>query len=176
MKKNRNLALAALALASLALIAGESSRRVSIDPTEIARRIQSEADHVETFELSQWIASGKENLRIIDLRSPVEFAAYHIPGAENLSLTELMEQNFPRNETIVVYSDGGVHSAQAVFLLWTLGHKNAFTLKGGLIAWEAEILKKKTPVNPSPPDSSLSNKPPLNKPHLRDEEKFRREC
>ena len=176
---NRNLAVAALVLAALALVAGGSSSRVSVDPKELAHRIQNELDHVDVLELSEWISAEKEGYRLVDLRTAEEFNRYHIPGAEHITLPELVETKFRKNETIVLYSEGGVHSAQAMFLLWTKGYDNVFMLKGGIAQWEADVLHK--PEAPamkrSPSSDSTSTKKPLPKrPQLKEEEKFRREC
>lgn len=174
MRKNKHLAIAALALASLALVAGEPSRRAVIDPKALAYRIQHELDHVDPLELSGWISAGRRDFRLIDLRDAAEFSEYHIPGAENISLTQLMETEFAKDETIVLYSEGGVHSAQAMFLLWAEGYNGAFMLKGGIAAWEADVLHRSGNAHPS--DSSSTGKPAPKKPALREEENFRREC
>jgi len=176
---NRNLAVAALVLAALALVAGGSSQRVSVDPKEFASRIQNELDHVDALELSEWISTKKEGYRLVDLRSVGEFDRYHIPGAEHIPLPELMEKKFKKNETIVLYSEGGVHSAQAMFLLWTKGYNNVFMLKGGIAEWETDVLHKMDgpPVKPpSSSDSTAKKKPLPKKPQLQEEEKFRRQC
>src|SRR3972149_5329097 len=91
---NRNLAIAALVLAALALVAGESSHRVSVDPKEFAYRIQNELDHMDPLELSEWISSKREGFRLIDLRTAAEFAGYHIPGAEPILRSEVMQWVF----------------------------------------------------------------------------------
>jgi rhodanese-related sulfurtransferase len=177
-RTNRTLAIAALILASLALVAGESSRRVTVDPEELAYRIQNELDHVDPLELSDWISTKREGYRLIDLRTPEEFARYHIPGAANTTLPELIDMRFRKTETIVLYSEGGIHSAQAMFLLWTKGYDNVFMLKGGIAAWEADVLHKR----PRPKSDDQSHpadtvkKTPPKKPNLKEEEKFRREC
>ncbi len=176
---NRNLAIAALSLAALALVAGGSSHRVSVDPKEFASRIQNELDHVDALELSEWISTKREGYRLIDLRTAEEFARYHIPGAEHIALPDLVDTRFKKSETIVLYSEGGVHSAQAMFLLWTKGCNNVFMLRGGIAEWEADVLHKlDAPAVKRHPlsDSSATKKPLPKKPQLQEEERFRRQC
>ena len=178
-RMNRNLAITALVLAALALVAGESSHRVSVDPEELAYRIQNELDHVDPLELSEWVSSKREGYRLIDLRTKEEFDQYHIPGAEHITLPELLEMKFRKNETLVIYSEGGIHSAQAMFLLWTKGYTGVFMLKGGIAAWEADVLHKgdaPATKRPHTPDSLSVPRTLPKKPQLREEEKFRREC
>lgn len=176
-RTNRNLAFVALLVGVLALIAGQPlhSNRVSVDPAALAYKIEHELDHVTPEELENWIQNRKSGFQIIDLRSESEFAMYHIPGAERLDLTSVMGAPLDKNTDIVLYSEGGVHSAQAMFLLWAKGYTKVFMLKGGIEAWNADILHRS--MAPSSPSDSLSTQKPLQHPKsLNEEEKFRNEC
>ena len=57
-----------------------------------------------------------------------------------MRLTELADYPLFRNETIVLYSDGGMHSAQAWFLLQARGFAGARILLFGLEEWKDRIL------------------------------------
>jgi rhodanese-related sulfurtransferase len=139
---NVKLGSIAAALAVLALFAGSSYRgtRVPLNPKELAYRIQNELDHVTSSELASWIMENKTGYRIVDLQDEQSFHSYHIPGAENKSLPSLLDAPYDTSETIVLYSEGGVHSAQAMFLLWAQGYNNVLMLKGGINDWKDEIL------------------------------------
>jgi len=128
----------ALGLGTLA-VAGRPERGhvVKLDARELAEIVGREADHVTPVELSAWIGEGRADYRLIDLRSPEAYAAAHIPGAENVPLAALPEYGLLRNEKIVLYSDGGIHAAQAWMFLQALGYAHAYTLLGGLDAWRA---------------------------------------
>ena len=138
---NKWLALAAGGLGVLALFAGSpfQDHRVTIDLTDLARTIESEGDHVEADQLAEWIML-KSRVRVIDLRDSISFASYHIPTAQLLSMEELLEERSPKEEMLVLYSEGGIHAAQAWILLKAKGLANVYTLKGGLNAWKEEIL------------------------------------
>ena len=141
-RSNASLGLIALALGILTLVAGNShgNHGNSIDPKRLAYLVQNELDHVTAFELATWIMNGRADVSVIDLRDAKSFQTYHIPGALNLSLTTLVSTDFRKDRTIVLYSEGGVHSAQGMFLLWAEGYKNVFMLKGGLNEWSNEVL------------------------------------
>jgi 3-mercaptopyruvate sulfurtransferase SseA len=62
----------------------------------------------------------------------------------------LPEYPLLRNERIVLYSDGGIHSAQAWFLLKAEGYYGVYMLLGGLDAWKDEVLFPSLPADPSP--------------------------
>lgn len=138
---NQQLALLAGLLGLLALVAGSPIRdqKVTIDLKELARAIESEDDHVNADQLAEWIML-KSQVRVIDLRDSVAFASYHIPTAELLSIEQLLEERGSEDEMLVLYSEGGIHAAQAWMLMKAKGRSNVYTLKRGLTAWKEDIL------------------------------------
>jgi rhodanese-related sulfurtransferase len=151
------LALIAVVLGVLAFIAGDPYRgsRVTIDTKELASIVEGKVDHVTAQELADWIIQQKTDYRLIDLRSDAEFEEYHIPTAECVALSDLMELPIQRTETIVLYSEGGIHSAQAWMLLAARGFLHAKMLLGGFEAWQDSVLFPSLPENPPP--SELAN-------------------
>lgn len=134
---------------------------------------------VDTEWLAAQINQGDENLRIIDMRSPDDYAQAHIPGAVNVPVSSIASTidgiplEFDRQEvldslaaaglepdmTAVIYDNLGMMSAARMF--WTLeyiGHKDVRLLNGGWNAWEANQDETTTEVpqyNPSPYPISL---------------------
>jgi len=150
--RNRALAAAALLLGVVA-IAGDPYRgsTVRIDTQELATIVGSTVDHVTCTELADWIIQGRTDYRLIDLRSEAEYAAYHIPTAENVPIAQLPGYGLGRNERIVLYSEGGIHSAQAWFLLRAQKYPGAYILFGGLEAWKDEVLHPVLPGTSATP-------------------------
>jgi rhodanese-related sulfurtransferase len=148
--RNTKLGLAVCALGLAAAFAGSPYRggTVTLDATELAGIVGSEADHVDATDLADWIIQGRADYRLIDLRAREEYDRYHIPGAESVPLAGLPEYGLGRNEKIVLYSGGGIHSAQAWFLLRAMGYRSVYMLLGGLEDWKDSVLY---PV--PPPDS-----------------------
>jgi rhodanese-related sulfurtransferase len=134
------LVLGAFGLGALLIGNPDAGSTVSLDPVELSRIVQTETDHVSVEELADWIVRGTEDFRLVDLRSEAEFASYHIPGAENVPLTALADYGLLRNEKIVLCSEGGIHSAQAWFLLKAHGYRGVYLLRGGLEEWKDAIL------------------------------------
>lgn len=150
------LALAAFGLGALAVFGDPyGGGRVTLRTEELAAMVQGEVDHVTVQELDSWIVQGRQDYRLIDLRDPAAYAAYHIPPAENLPITAL-PGDLERNEKIVLYSEGGIHSAQAWFLLQARGYEASYILLGGLEEWNDRILGSPRPASatlaaPRPP-------------------------
>ncbi|MBP1656752.1 MAG: Rhodanese domain protein [Bacteroidetes bacterium] len=147
--------LAVALLGLVAAFAGSPYRGpvYTVDAQELARVVETTVDHVTAEDVADWIIQGRTDFRLIDLRTEGEFAEYHIPGAERVPLTALAGYGLQKNETIVIYSDGGIHSAQAWFLLTTQGYKGATMLFGGLEAWKDNVLFPRPAENPTPAQS-----------------------
>jgi len=145
------LAAAALALGSLAAVAGSPrvNQNARLDVSRLAQVVEREEDHVTALELAVWIRDKRVDLRIIDVRDSASFAAYHIPAAEQIGLDEIVSTPFRANETIVLYSDGGAHAAQAWVFLRALGHEKVFFLRGGLYEWLDEVMNPSLAVDAS---------------------------
>jgi len=148
---NQKLAAVALGLGALALFSQpHRGPFVKLDARELALVVEQEVDHVKPAELAAWIVEGRSDYRLIDLRTAEEFASYHIPTAENAQLTALPEYPLLRNERIVLYSEGGIHSAQAWLLLRAQGYEGVYTVLGGLDGWKDEVLFPVLPVEAGP--------------------------
>jgi rhodanese-related sulfurtransferase len=138
---NQKLAAVALALGALALFSQpHRGPVVTLDTRELALIVEKEVDHVTPAELAGWIVQGRSDYRLIDLRDEAAYATYHIPTAENVTVAALPEFPFLRTEKIVLYSDGGIHAAQAWMLMQAQGYRAVYTVLGGLDAWKDEVL------------------------------------
>lgn len=95
------------------------------------------------------------SLRLIDVRTPEEFDAYHMDGAINIPLSSLLSDKYTNilNQNTymnVFYSNGSVYANQAWMLTRQLGYENNFVLEGGLNYWFGNILSPEAPSQTSP--------------------------
>lgn len=149
---NQKLAALLFVLGFAALFAGNpyGGAKATIDAQELALIVEKEVDHLSAEDLADWIIQNRADYRLIDLRTEPEFAAYHIPTAECIQLPNLLTSDLQRNEKIILYSEGGIHSAQAWFLLKAQGFKSVYMLFGGLAEWQEKILFPQIPENATP--------------------------
>lgn len=100
-------------------------------------------DHIDPEELADRLLAGDREILLVDVRPPEEHAAFHLPGAINLELPQLVEGLAPwRNRgTIVLYSNGMTHPAQARDALARLGFENVVFLTDGLAGFFERCLK-----------------------------------
>jgi rhodanese-related sulfurtransferase len=157
------LAGAAAILAILAAANGNGSSnsddgegqtgRTEVSPSSLASKLAAEVehedDHVTALELAQWIRERKPGLRVLDVRSDSEFAAYHIPSAERMPLGTIATLKPDDRETLVLYSEGGAHAAQGWVLLRAMGHRNVYFLRGGLLDWMEDVMNPALPADTS---------------------------
>jgi rhodanese-related sulfurtransferase len=115
--------------------ASAAGRRLLAD--EIAR----EADHVTALELAALIRARRPGLRVIDVRPDSEYQAYHVPTAERMAITDVATARWAAGETVVLYSEGGAHAAQAWVLLRGAGVRDVFFLRGGILEWMDEVMQ-----------------------------------
>ena len=59
--------------------------------------------------------------RIIDVRTPAEFASGHLPGAENIPLDTIASAKLEGGKKLFVYCHSGARSARAVAYLKSIG-------------------------------------------------------
>jgi rhodanese-related sulfurtransferase len=82
--------------------------------------------------------SGGEQVVVIDVREPEEFARGKIPGAYTIprGLLEMqVDGRLPREATVVLYCAGGGRSALAAKSLADMGFGKVENLQGGFGAW-----------------------------------------
>ncbi|MBM4218940.1 MAG: rhodanese-like domain-containing protein [Gammaproteobacteria bacterium] len=97
---------------------------------------------IEPKALHNRIAWADRSLLVLDVRTPEEFSAGHVPGAVNIPHTELAariaELEGARDNDIVVYCRIGVRAATALDVLEKSGFKRLLHLKGDYMRWSEE--------------------------------------
>lgn len=78
-------------------------------------------------------------IKLLDVRSPAEFEAVHIPGSYNVPLDRLLEHRQELRgleQPMVLVCRSGARARQAELLLREIGLWQLSVLDGGLQAWE----------------------------------------
>jgi phage shock protein E len=85
-----------------------------------------------------------ESFVIVDVRTPVEFAQGHVPGAINIPVDQvanrLSELANAKNKDVVLYCRSGKRAAQAADVLKSNGFAKLLHLEGDIAKWEAAKL------------------------------------
>jgi len=78
---------------------------------------------------------------IIDVRSPEEFGASHLPGAVNIPVSDIQRRldEVPRDRLTVFICRSGARSLTAAAIATRAGRVNIAHLEGGLLGWANEL-------------------------------------
>jgi phage shock protein E len=122
--------------AILGLSAGISS---AADP---APAETSSLTTMSQFDLMARMQRKDPDLVVLDVRTPAEFAAGHVPGARNIP-HDLLQSSIEslgdaRNKQVILYCRSGRRTQLAAEVLQKSGFKRLSHLEGDFLAWESE--------------------------------------
>jgi rhodanese-related sulfurtransferase len=140
----------------LAAVPANTTHPYKLSPKDLLEHVNSGMQYFSPDEVAQMIVSKDPSLLLVDVRSEDEYEKYHLPGAINVPLSSLLEEQWKDylNQDLrynVFYSNSTVNANQAWMLTRQLGYQNNYVLQGGLNYWVETIL------NPTPPESTSPN-------------------
>jgi rhodanese-related sulfurtransferase len=140
----------------LAAVPADTTHPYKLSPEDLLEHVNSGMQYFSPDEVAQMIVSKDPSLLLVDVRSEDEYEKYHLPGAINVPLSSLLEEQWKDylNQDLrynVFYSNSTVNANQAWMLTRQLGYQNNYVLQGGLNYWVETIL------NPTPPESTSPN-------------------
>ncbi len=113
------------ALAALLVGCGEKTTFKKLTPPEAYQLIQQRKND--------------PNFVILDVRTPEEFRAGHIPDAQNLDFYAPDFQDklsqLPKDKVYFIYCNSGNRSGQTLEMMKRMGFKEVYDLQGGIQAW-----------------------------------------
>jgi len=101
----------------------ETELPFDVTPEEVRRRLE------------------RNGLRIVDVRTPLEFSIARIEGSTLLPLAELAERfaELDPGEELAIICHHGPRSTQAVRFLRRQGYAKARNVAGGIDAWSRDV-------------------------------------
>ena len=137
--------LVALAVGLAASGGGQPPVPPAAAPTEadLLASVDAGEEHIEPETLADRLMTGDPSLLVVDIRTPGEYAAFRIRGALNVAMADLPTHlaSYRNRGTVVLYSNGMTHPAQARDALWRMGFRNVFILTDGLKGFLERCLK-----------------------------------
>lgn len=139
MKYKAILTIVGLLLAAVAAVAqgANQSSGAPLEDLEVYR---------EPAELRKLMENPPEELILVDVRTPGEYEAGHIPGAVNIDY-RLIQENPPTDDLgapIIVYCRSGSRSNTALRTLEAMGYTNLMDW-GGIMRWPFEVVTGSEP-------------------------------
>jgi thiosulfate/3-mercaptopyruvate sulfurtransferase len=138
-------ALGAMGLALTVALIGRAPTRAA-PPLAWAGAIEAGEDHITPAELAERLRTAPRSVLLVDVRPADEFATFHLPGAHNLDLPELLGARGEEllaahgDGLVVLCSNGMTHPAQAWVELAQRGHANVRVLEDGLDGFVRDVL------------------------------------
>ncbi|MCF8367203.1 MAG: rhodanese-like domain-containing protein [Bacteroidales bacterium] len=145
-----------LIILGLGMFVLESKEQATgLSPEELLFDLNENTRYITADELASRIIDGDPSVQLIDVRDPLAFRNFSLPGAKNLPLANLCSEDVKTFFTIpgkdfILYSNGDVESNKAWVLSQRLGYKRLYILKGGLNHWIATIIKPIRPAETEP--------------------------
>ncbi len=99
-----------------------------------------------------------QGVRLVDVRTPVEYAGGHIEGAENVPVDDVPAASAGWDKTIpiAVYCQSGSRSLNAAQYLTAQGFTHVYNLGAGVATWDGELVTVAS--TPSPGGTSGGTK------------------
>ncbi|MDX2429742.1 MAG: rhodanese-like domain-containing protein [Bacteroides sp.] len=139
----------------LAFVPANTTHPYKLSPADLLEYVNSGMQYFTPDEVADMIVNKDPSLMLIDVRPETEYEKYHLPGALNIPLSSLLDdewedylhQDLRYN---VFYSNGTVNANQAWMLTRQLGYQNNYVLQGGLNYWVETIMNPTAPASTSP--------------------------
>ena len=141
----------------LAFVPENTTKQYKLSVDELVGEITQGAQYFYAEEVADYIIKDDPSVQLIDVRSSDEYEEYHLPGAINIPLSDIVSDEWePYLDqdvlTNVFYSNGTVKANQAWLITTQLGYKNNYVLQGGLNHWAEVIMNPEKPASTAPRD------------------------
>ncbi|MFQ3633584.1 rhodanese-like domain-containing protein [Roseiflexus sp.] len=112
-------------------------------PAPVAPVVQSSTIDVATLPINVDVATvhalmERDNVVLLDVREPDEYAAGHIPGVRLMPMGTVPSRlsDIPTDKTVIVTCRSGNRSGQITDFLRSNGFTNVHNMQGGILAWQ----------------------------------------
>jgi rhodanese-related sulfurtransferase len=139
----------------LAFVPANTTHPYKLSPADLLEHVNSGMQYFTPDEVAHMVVTKDPSLVLIDIRAETEYEKFHLPGAINIPLFSLLDENWKDyvDQDLrynVFYSNGTVNANQAWMLTRQLGYENNYVLQGGLNYWVESIMNPIKPGSTSP--------------------------
>lgn len=139
----------------IAAIPENTTRQYKLTANELLKEAVSYEPYIHPDNVADMLIQKDPQLQLIDVRTPDEFEKFHLPGAINIPLPDLLADDYTDvlNQYVnmnVFYSNGTLKSNEAWMITRQLGYANNYVLQGGLNYWAEVIMNPKAPPSTQP--------------------------
>lgn len=152
------LALAIIPLGVIiAAVPANKTKPYKLSAKQMIEEVNSNSQFMSPDMIADMIIGKDPSLQLIDVRSKDDYDTYHLPGAVNIPLTDILSEDYEPiiNQNVkmnVFYSTGSTKANEAWMIVRQLGYQNNYVLQGGMNYWAETILSPKAPASTLPDD------------------------
>lgn len=139
----------------IAAVPENTTKPYKLTASQLLEEVASGIQFINPDEVANMIINKDQSLQLIDVRSEAEFEKFSLPGAINVPLVDILnnEREDILNQDVklnVFYSNGSLDANQAWMITRQLGYHNNYVLQGGLNYWVETIMNPQEPPSTSP--------------------------
>jgi rhodanese-related sulfurtransferase len=139
----------------IAAIPQNTTHPYKLTAEELLEEAYGRVQYFNPDEVAEMIVQKDPSFQLIDVRDPDEFEKFKLPGAINIPLPNLLDEEWLPylDQDIrmnIFYSNGTLKSNEAWMITRTLGYNNNYVLEGGLNYWAETIMNPEQPASTSP--------------------------
>lgn len=139
----------------IAAVPQNTTKQYKLTADKLLEEAVSYEPYVHPDQVADMLIEKDPVLQLIDVRNPDEYDEFHLPGAINVPLPDLLSADYIDiiNQDVnmnVFYSNGSLKSNEAWMITRQLGYQNNYVLQGGLNYWTEVIMNPDAPAQTSP--------------------------
>lgn len=139
----------------MAAVPNSKTLNYRYSPEEMLSDLNGRSQFIGPDEVADMLINKDTSIQLIDIRSGEEYQKFHLPGAYNIPMSDLLKEDYryiidQDLKLNIFYSNGSVKSNEAYIITRQLGYQNNYVLEGGLNYWATVIMNPEKPGYISP--------------------------
>ena len=139
----------------IAAVPQNTTHPYKLTASELLEEVKGRQQFYSPDELADKLISKDPSIQLIDVRDQADFEKFSLPGAINIPLSDLLNEQYADilNQDVkmnILYSNGTIEANQAWMITRQLGYENNFVLEGGLNHWVETIMNPAKPASTDP--------------------------
>lgn len=139
----------------IAAVPQNTTHPYKLTASQLLDEVKERQQFFSPDELADKLINKDPSIQLIDVRDQDEYEKFSLPGAINIPLTDLLNEQYTDvlNQDVkmnILYSNGTIEANQAWMITRQLGYENNFVLEGGLNYWVETIMNPEKPASTAP--------------------------
>ncbi|MFA5815412.1 MAG: rhodanese-like domain-containing protein [Bacteroidales bacterium] len=139
----------------IAAVPQNTTHPYKLTADQLLEEVKGRQQFFSPDELADKLINKDPSIQLIDVRDQDEFEKFSLPGAINIPLSDLLNEQYTDvlNQDVkmnILYSNGSIEANEAWMITRQLGYNNLFVLEGGLNYWVETIMNPQKPASTAP--------------------------